>query len=49
VLSTLPAAMVLGRIGPLAALGHTAWLVALGLAVFRLWRASFRKYESALG
>jgi ABC-2 type transport system permease protein len=47
-LSTLPAAMVLGRIGPLEALAHTAWLALLGLGVFRLWRWSFRSYQSAL-
>lgn len=48
-LSSLPASMVLGRIGPLEALGHSAWLTVFGLAVFRFWRWSFRKYESALG
>lgn len=47
--STIPAAMALGRMGLLEAVAHTAWLLALGLAVFRLWRASFRRYNSALG
>jgi ABC-2 type transport system permease protein len=48
-LSTLPAALVLGRLTPLAGLAHTAWLALLGLAVFRWWRRSFRRYQSALG
>ncbi|MCC6406655.1 MAG: ABC-2 family transporter protein [Planctomycetes bacterium] len=48
VLTHFPAAMVLGRIGPLEAAAHSAWLVLLGLGVFRAWRASFRRYESAL-
>jgi ABC-2 type transport system permease protein len=48
VLTWVPAALVLGRLGALAALGHTAWIVAFGLGVFRLWRAGFRRYESAL-
>jgi len=48
-LSSLPAAMVLGHLSPLAALAHSLWLFALGLGVFRLWRWSFRRYESALG
>jgi ABC-2 type transport system permease protein len=47
-LSTLPAAMVLGRVGPLEALAHTTWLALLGLGVFRLWRWCFRSYQSAL-
>jgi ABC-2 type transport system permease protein len=48
VLTHLPAALLLGRIGALEALAHSAWLVVLGLGVFRAWRASFRRYESAL-
>jgi ABC-type uncharacterized transport system permease subunit len=47
--STLPAALALHRISALEGLAHTAWLAFFGLGVFRLWRASFRKYESALG
>jgi ABC-2 type transport system permease protein len=48
-LSSLPAALVLGRMTPLEGLLHTSWLVLLGLAIFRWWRASFRRYQSALG
>jgi ABC-type uncharacterized transport system permease subunit len=48
VLTHLPAALVLGRVGLWEALGHSLWLVLLGLAIFRAWRASFRRYESAL-
>jgi len=47
--STLPAALALHRISVLEGLAHTAWLALFGLVVFRLWRASFRRYESALG
>jgi ABC-2 type transport system permease protein len=47
-LAYIPASMVLGRFGPLEALGHTAWLFALGLLVFRGWRRGFRRYESAM-
>lgn len=48
-LSTLPAALVLGRISPLEGLAHSAWLVLLGLGVFAWWKRSFRGYTSALG
>jgi len=48
VLTWVPASLVLGRIGPLAGLGHSAWIALFGLGVFRLWRAGFRRYESAL-
>jgi ABC-type uncharacterized transport system permease subunit len=48
-LAHIPAGMVLGRIGWLAAAGHTLWLFALGVAVLRWWSAGFRRYESALG
>ena len=48
-LSWLPAAMLLGRIAPATALAHSAWIVVLGLGFCRAWRASFRRYESALG
>jgi ABC-2 type transport system permease protein len=48
-LSSIPAALALGRIGVTEGLLHTAWLFALGLGVFRWWRASFRRYQSALG
>lgn len=47
-LSYLPACLVLGRIGPAAGLFHSAWLFGLGLLVFRFWRHSFRRYESAM-
>ena len=48
-LAWLPASLMLGRIGPLAGILHTAWIVVLGLVVFRLWNRGFRRYESALG
>jgi ABC-2 type transport system permease protein len=44
----VPAALVLGRVGPLAGLLHTAWMVAFGLAVFAWWRRGFARYESAM-
>ncbi len=47
-LTQLPAALVLGRTTPLEALGHSLWLAAFGLFVFRVWRRSFRHYESAM-
>lgn len=47
-LSTLPAAMVLGRMSWLEALGHSAWIFVLGLLIFRLWRRSFRTYASGM-
>lgn len=47
-LTWVPASLVLGRIGVLAGLAHTAWIAVFGLLVFRLWRAGFRRYESAL-
>jgi len=48
VLTWVPASLLLGRLGPLEGLGHSAWIAAFGLGVFRLWRAGFRRYESAL-
>jgi ABC-2 type transport system permease protein len=48
-LAWLPASLMLGRIGPGAGLLHTAWIVAVGLLVFRLWNRGFRRYESAMG
>jgi ABC-2 type transport system permease protein len=48
VLAWIPASLVLGRIGVLAGLAHSAWIAAFGWIVFRLWRAGFRRYESAL-
>jgi len=47
-LSWIPASLVLGRIGVVAGLGHSAWMCAFAWLVFRLWRAGFRRYESAL-
>lgn len=44
-----PASMILGRVGPGTGLFHTAWLSALGLFTFRLWKRLFRRYESAMG
>jgi ABC-type uncharacterized transport system permease subunit len=43
----LPASVLLGRMSVPSGLAHTAWIVLFGLALFRLWRASFRRYESA--
>jgi ABC-2 type transport system permease protein len=48
-LAWLPASIVLRRLAPLAATLDVLVLVALGVAVSRLWRAGFRRYESALG
>jgi len=45
----VPASIVTGRLGALGALAYTAFLAVFGLAVFRLWRASFRRYESGMG
>ena len=45
----VPASMVLGRYGVGGALLHSGWMVLFGLGVFRWWRGSFRKYESAMG
>ena len=47
-MSYLPACMVLGRMTVVEAVGHTTWVVLLGLVVHRAWRASFRRYESAM-
>ncbi|MCK6444901.1 MAG: ABC-2 family transporter protein [Planctomycetes bacterium] len=47
-LTHFPAALVLGRVGALEALGYGAWLLLFGLGVFWFWRRSFRRYESAL-
>ncbi len=48
-LTQVPAALVLGRYGWGGGLLAVGWLVALGLAVFAAWNASFRRYESAMG
>lgn len=48
-LAYLPAAMVLGRVSLGASVLHSAWMLGFGLATFRFWRASFRRYESAMG
>lgn len=48
-LSTLPAALVLGRITLLEGALHSAWIFVLGLGVFAWWKRSFRGYTSALG
>lgn len=47
-LSSVPASMVLGRYSLGESLGYTLCLIALGLAVFRFWRRSLRRYESAM-
>ena len=48
VVSYVPAALVIGRLGFTWGLLHTVWIVAFGLGTFRLWRWSFRRYESAM-
>jgi ABC-type uncharacterized transport system permease subunit len=48
VLSHIPAGMVLGKLGLVESLLHTAWLVLFGLAVVRFWERGFRRYESAM-
>jgi ABC-type uncharacterized transport system permease subunit len=48
-LTQVPAAIVLGRYEPWHAALACAWLVLLGLLVFRTWNRSFRRYESAMG
>ena len=45
----VPASIVLGRTSVLEGLLHSAWMLAFGLLVFAGWRASFRRYESAMG
>lgn len=49
VMTHAPARMALGRVGLAQAAFDTVWLLALGVLVLRLWTASFRRYESALG
>lgn len=48
-LAYVPASVVLGRDPPWTMLVHTAWLTLFGLGVFRFWKRSFRRYESAMG
>ena len=45
----LPASLVLRRASPLAGLAASAFILAFGWIVFRAWRWSFRRYESAMG
>lgn len=47
-LAHVPASIVLGRVSIVGAIGQIAWLVLLGLAVFRIWNRSFHRYESAM-
>jgi ABC-2 type transport system permease protein len=47
-LAHVPASIVLGRIGALEALAVAAFYALLGLGVFRWWKRSFRRYESAM-
>lgn len=47
-LSHVPAAMVLGKYGLLDGLEFSFWALVLGLAIFRLWRWSFHRYESSM-
>lgn len=48
-LAYIPASIVLGRFAPWTIALHSAWLIVFGLLVFRFWKWSFRKYESAMG
>ncbi|MAE28078.1 MAG: hypothetical protein CMJ87_03710 [Planctomycetes bacterium] len=48
VLAHVPAEIVLGRCHGLELLGQVTWQILLGLAVFALFRRSFKRYESAL-
>ncbi|MFN7975387.1 MAG: ABC-2 family transporter protein [Acidobacteriota bacterium] len=45
----VPASLVLGRWSVLEGVAMSAFMVAAGFAVFALWKASFRRYESAMG
>lgn len=48
-LAYLPASVVLGRLAPWTVALHSVWLATFGVLVFRFWKWSFRKYESAMG
>jgi ABC-2 type transport system permease protein len=48
-LSTVPAAIVLGRYSWPEALLTVSWLLLLGLLVFAAWKRGFRRYQSAMG
>ena len=45
----MPAAIAIGKVGPGFGVLYLGWLFLVGLAVFAVWRASFRRYESAMG
>jgi ABC-2 type transport system permease protein len=49
VMTYVPASVVLGRMTLRTGLLHAAWIGLAGLAASRAWRASFKRYESALG
>lgn len=44
----IPASMVLGRVGAGRALVFTLWMALSGWMVLWFWKASFRRYESAM-
>lgn len=44
-----PTVLAIGRVDVARGLFLTAWLLALGWAICRFWRFSFRRYESAMG
>lgn len=47
-MAQVPAAFVLGKVGPAYLAAYAAWLVLFGLGVFRFWTRSLRRYESAM-
>lgn len=48
-LSYIPACLLLGRASWKEGLFFTGWFFIVGLAVFRFWHFSFRRYDSAMG
>lgn len=48
IVSYVPASIVLGKMPLWMGLIHSGWMLAFGLATFRAWRWSFRRYESAM-
>ena len=45
----VPASLVLGKWSVAEGLLASAWAILMGAVVFRAWRWSFRRYESAMG
>lgn len=48
-LSYIPACFLLGKVSVFFMAFFSLWLFAMGLAIFRFWNFSFRRYESAMG